>query len=84
MTLVWLSTALCLAAVVVRRRELGADPLVLLALFALVALAVNALVMSSLSGVFGRYQARLEFLLFLPAAAFLESLLRGRGQPPPA
>ncbi len=82
--LVWLSTALCLAAVVVRRQGLGADPLVLLALFALVALAVNALVMSSLSGVFGRYQARLEFLLFLPAAAFLESLLKGRGQPPPS
>jgi len=82
--LVWLSTALCLAAVVARRQGLGADPLVLLALFALVALAVNALVMSSLSGVFGRYQARLEFLLFLPAAAFLESLLRGRGRPRPS
>jgi hypothetical protein len=84
MALVWLSTAVCLAAVVAGRRRLRADPLLLLALFALVALAVNALVMSGLSGVFGRYQARLEFLLFLPAAALLQSRWEGRGRRPPS
>ncbi len=86
--LVWLSTALCL---VCRRRppaEAGADPLVLLALFALVAVAVNALFMSNLSGVFGRYQARIEFLLVFPARGRLSwmgaSQMATGGQPPPS
>ena len=46
------------------------------------ALAVNALVMSTLSGVFGRYQARLEFLLFLPAAASFWRAVRRKSRVP--
>ena len=69
--LVWLSTAVCLVAVVRGRKRCREDLLVRLALFALIAAVANAVFMSNLSGVFGRYQARIEFLPMFAALALI-------------
>jgi hypothetical protein len=71
--LVWLSTGGCLLSVVMGWKRRGEDVLVRLALFALIAVVANAVCMSNLSGVFGRYQARIEFL---PMAAVLALIWR--------
>jgi hypothetical protein len=71
--LVWLATLICLLSAVVGWKRRCQDPLVQLAFFALIAVAANALFMANLSGVFGRYQARIEFL---PIAAALGLLGR--------
>jgi hypothetical protein len=67
--MIWLSLAVCLLGAVLGRRGLRDDPLTQLALFALIAVLANAFCMSFLSGVFGRYQIRIIFILVLPAAA---------------
>lgn len=69
--LVWLATAGCLVSVVRCRKRCRDDVLVKLALFALIAAAANAVFMSNLSGVFGRYQARIEFLPIFAALALI-------------
>ena len=69
--LVWLSTFGCLLSVIMQRRRFREDVRVRLAFFALTAVAANALFMSNLSGVFGRYQARIEFLPILSACILL-------------
>jgi hypothetical protein len=69
MVLLWLSVAACLLSVITGWRHRRDDPLVQLALFALIAIAANAFFMSNLSGVFGRYQARIVFLPVFPALA---------------
>jgi hypothetical protein len=74
--LIWLSLSTCLIFGITGWRSRKEDPLVQFALFALVAVAANAVFMSNLSGVFGRYQARIEFLLVFPALALLFRLLR--------
>lgn len=69
--MVWLSTLACLVSVArgwPSRRE---DVLVQLAFVALVAAVANAAFMSNLSGVFGRYQARIEFLPIFAALALI-------------
>jgi len=77
--LVWLATFGCLLSVVMGRNRLREDPLVQLALFALIAVAANALFMANLSGVFGRYQARIEFLpVFAVLAAAAHRFTRNR------
>lgn len=67
--LVWVSTLAGFAYAVARRRSLGDDPLARFAVFALVAVLANAFFMSTISGVFGRYHARLGFLLLFPGIA---------------
>lgn len=67
--LVWAALALCLVGAAAGRRI--AEPLATLVLFALAAAVANAFGMGFLSGVYGRYQARILFILFLPAAALL-------------
>jgi hypothetical protein len=62
---VWLSLCGCLLFVVTGWRRLREDMILQLALFALMVAVVNALFMSNLSGVFGRYQARIAFLPIL-------------------
>jgi hypothetical protein len=74
--LIWLSIFSCLLFGIAGWRSRRDDPLVQLALFALIAVAVNALFMSTLSGVFGRYQARIGFLLVFPALALILRWLR--------
>lgn len=69
--LTWLSIFSCLLFGIAGWKSRGDDPLVQLALFALIAAAANALFMSNLSGVFGRYQARISFLLVFPALALI-------------
>jgi hypothetical protein len=76
MALIWLSIAACLISIIMgwaRRRD---DPLIQLALFALTAFAANAFFMSSLSGVFGRYQARIAFLVIFPGFALIARWFR--------
>jgi hypothetical protein len=51
-----------LLCVIRHRRRLREDTVLQLALFALIAVLANAFFMSNLSGVFGRYQARIAFL----------------------
>jgi hypothetical protein len=73
---IWLSIAACLISIIMgwaRRRD---DPLIQLALFALTAFAANAFFMSSLSGVFGRYQARIAFLVIFPGFALIARWFR--------
>jgi hypothetical protein len=69
--MVWLSTLACLASVVCGWQSRREDVLVQLAYFALVAAVANAVFMSNLSGVFGRYQARIEFLPIGAALALI-------------
>jgi hypothetical protein len=80
--LVWLSTAVCLVAVVRGRTRCREDLLVRLAIFALIAAVANAVFMSNLSGVFGRYQARIEFLPIFAALALIgRRIHKGNSQP---
>jgi len=69
--LIWLSIAGCLLFVVTGWRSRCDDPLIQLALFALIAVVANAFFMANLSGVFGRYQARVVFLVVFPAFALI-------------
>jgi hypothetical protein len=69
--LVWLATCGCLMVVAVGWKHRREDILVRLALFALIAVSANAVFMSNLSGVFGRYQARIEFLPIFAALTWV-------------
>jgi hypothetical protein len=69
--LTWIALAACLAGALAGWPNRRDDVLVQLAVFALGAAVANAFCMSFLSGVYGRYQARILFILFLPAAALL-------------
>jgi hypothetical protein len=86
--LLWLSIGGCLLFTATGWRRRRDDPLTQLALFALIALAANAFFMSNLSGVFGRYQARIAFLIVFPALALIsrwaQSRLRPAAPPLPA
>ena len=75
--LIWLSLACCLAAVGAGRGGLRDDVLVQMALFALIAYAANAFFMGNLSGVFGRYQARMAFLPVFAGLALSARAVRG-------
>ena len=79
--LIWLSIAACLLSVITGWRSRSDDPLIQLALFALIAVAANALFMSNLSGVFGRYQARIAFLLVFPALALISRWAQSKWRP---
>jgi hypothetical protein len=74
--LVWLSTLGCLVFLAREWRHRREDLLVSLALFSLIAAAANAVFMSNLSGVFGRYQARIEFLPIFAALAAVERIIQ--------
>jgi hypothetical protein len=76
--LIWLSIFSCLMFGIIGWKNRGGDPLVQLALFALIAAAANAFFMSNLSGVFGRYQARISFLLVFPALALIFRWVRSK------
>jgi hypothetical protein len=67
--LFWLSVLICLASVAACRHKRHEDALIQLAAFALIAVALNAVFMSNLSGVFGRYHTRVGFLLIFPGVA---------------
>jgi hypothetical protein len=69
--LIWVSIAACLLAAVTGWARRCDDPLILLALFAVIAFAANAFLMANLSGVFGRYQARIAFLPVFAALALM-------------
>jgi hypothetical protein len=69
--LIWISIAACLLASASGRARRRDDPLTQLALFAVIAFAANAFFMANLSGVFGRYQARIAFLPVLAALALM-------------
>jgi hypothetical protein len=78
--LFWLSAVAGCAYAAARRRSLGDDPLARFAVFALIAVFANAFFMSTISGVFGRYHARLGFLLIFPGIAFAARGLRALAQ----
>jgi hypothetical protein len=75
----WLSTIACLVSVVCGWQSRREDVLVQLAFFALIAAAANAVFMSNLSGVFGRYQARIGFLPIFAALALIGRWFAGNG-----
>jgi len=68
-TLFWCCTFVCMASIVLLRQSRRDDALLQLALFSLVAVCVNAFFMSNLSGVYGRYHARIGFLVIFPGIA---------------
>lgn len=67
--LFWFCAFVCMASVVLFRQRRRDDALLQLALFGLVAVCVNAFFMSNLSGVYGRYHARIGFLVIFPGMA---------------
>jgi hypothetical protein len=67
--LFWCCTLVCMASVVWWRQRLRDDALLQFALFGLVAVCVSAFFMSNLSGVYGRYNARIGFLVIFPGMA---------------
>ncbi len=69
--LFWVATLGCLISVITCRHTRHADPLILLAMFALIAVVLNAFFMSNLSGVFSRYHTRVGFLLIFPGVALI-------------
>jgi len=77
MGLIWLAIASCLLAVIIGRGRLRDDVLLQMALLALIAFAANAFFMSNLSGVFGRYQARIAFLPVFAGLALAPRWVRG-------
>ncbi len=74
---VWLSLCGCLFFVFLGRRRLREDTTLQLAFYALTAAVVNALFMSNLSGVFGRYQARIAFLPILAVLMLIARRAQG-------
>ena len=76
--LTWLSIFSCLLFGIAGWRSRRDDPLLRLALFALIAAAANAFFMGNLSGVFGRYQARITFLLVFPGLALIFRWVRSK------
>ena len=69
--LFWISAVASLAAAIACRQARYEDPLIQLALFALLAVVVNAFFMSNLSGIFSRYHTRIGFLLIFPGTALI-------------
>jgi hypothetical protein len=67
--LLWLSTLICLASAMACWQARYEDTLIQLAMFALMAVVVNAFFMSNISGVFSRYHTRVDFLLIFPGVA---------------
>jgi hypothetical protein len=67
--LFWLSTLICLASAMACWQTRNEDTLIQLAIFALIAVVVNAFFMSNISGVFSRYHTRLGSLLIFPGVA---------------
>jgi hypothetical protein len=67
--LFWLSTLICLASAMACWQARYEDTLIQLAMFALIAVVVNAFFMSNISGVFSRYHTRVGFLLIFPGVA---------------
>jgi len=67
--LFWYCTIVCLTSIVLLRQTLRDDTLLRLALFSLVAVLANAFFMSNLSGVYGRYHARIGFLVIFSGIA---------------
>jgi hypothetical protein len=74
--LIWVSLVCCLSAIVYHRGRIGDDVLLQMALFALIVFAANAFFMANLSGVFGRYQARIAFLPVFAALALVGRAVR--------
>lgn len=74
----WASLAIGLLSVITGWRRRREDPLIQLAFFTLVALMANAFFMANLSGVFGRYQARVVFPAVLAALILGARSLKGR------
>ena len=68
--------AACLLAAIIGWAHRRDDPLIQLALFALIAFIANAFLMANLSGVFGRYQARIAFLPIFAALALISGWAR--------
>ena len=75
--LYWLAMLVCLASVTIGWKSLRDDLQLKLALFALIAVVINAFFMSNLSGVLGRFHAR---IVFLPMFAALVIISRWIGK----
>ena len=75
--LYWVAMLVCLASVTLGWKNLRSDLQLQLALFVLIAVIINAFFMSNLSGVLGRFHAR---IVFLPMFAALVIVLRWIGK----
>jgi hypothetical protein len=64
--LFWLLALICLASAMACWPTRHDDTLIQLAMFALIAVVVNAFFMSNISGVFSRYHTRLGFFADIP------------------
>ncbi|BEQ13481.1 hypothetical protein [Desulfoferula mesophila] len=71
------SMLLCLAYVVRYWKRREQDIVVKLAAFALIAILINALFIATVNGPFVRFQARIGFLMFFPAAIVAAKALAG-------
>jgi hypothetical protein len=66
-----ISMIVCLASIGFYRRNFREDVIVKFALFAVIAVIVNAFFMANLSGVYYRYHTRIGFLILFPAFIFI-------------
>jgi hypothetical protein len=74
--LYWIAMLICLASVMAEWKNLRHDIQLQLALFAIIAVIINAFFMSNLSGVLGRFHTR---IVFLPMFAALTIIWRWAG-----
>ena len=74
--LYWIAMLICLASVITEWKNLRDDIQLQLALFAIIAVIINAFFMSNLSGVLGRFHTR---IVFLPMFAALTIIWRWAG-----
>jgi hypothetical protein len=74
--LYWIAMLICLASVMTEWKNLRDDLQLQLALFAVIAVIINAFFMSNLSGVLGRFHTR---IVFLPMFAALTIIWRWAG-----
>jgi hypothetical protein len=72
----WIAMLICLASVMTEWKYLRGDIQLQLALFAIIAVFINAFFMSNLSGVLGRFHTR---IVFLPMFAALTIIWRWAG-----
>ena len=69
--LYWIAMLVCLASVSVGWKSLRDDLQLQLALFALIAVIINAFFMSNLSGVLGRFHTRIVYLPMFAALVII-------------
>jgi hypothetical protein len=73
--LFWLCLIICIASIGYYWNTCKEDVIIKLSIFSIIAVIMNALCMSTLAGISGRYHTRVGFLLIFPALTLISRLI---------